>query len=380
MPATMRRVVVTTDGVEVVEVPTPRPGPGEVLVRMVMAGVCGSDTHALHGRHPFITLPYAAGPRGRPAWWWAGDACRSGSGSPSSRTCRAGTASSAGPAGRTSARTCGFFGCAHDQGGMADFFTIDVRRLHVVPDELDWPTAALIEPLSTPVHAIRLAGDVRDRTVAILGAGTIGLLMLRVARAHGARRIVMTARSQAQPRPGADLRRGRGRRRHRRRTRSSRYARRWARAPTWSSTAWPSSPPSLQAIGMANKGGTVVVVGVPAGEVSIPLPIVQDSQLRIQGSATYLPEDFADAMELLRARAWSRAADFVTVDPPADRGGRRRSPTRTAAATSRSCSTAEMSRLAARSAGDLRERMRHDATTTSWSWAAASAAASPRCG
>src|SRR3954454_5410334 len=61
VPATMRRVVVTSDGVEVQQAAVPEPGPGEVLVRTVVAGVCGSDTHALHGRHPFIRLPYVPG-------------------------------------------------------------------------------------------------------------------------------------------------------------------------------------------------------------------------------------------------------------------------------------------------------------------------------
>jgi threonine dehydrogenase-like Zn-dependent dehydrogenase len=71
----------------------------------------------------------------------------------------------------------------------------------------------------------------------------------------------------------------------------------------------------VQAIGMANKGGTVVVVGVPASEVSIPLPTIQDSQLRIQGTATYLPEDYTDAMDLLRSGAVT-ADDFVTAVRP----------------------------------------------------------------
>jgi threonine dehydrogenase-like Zn-dependent dehydrogenase len=71
----------------------------------------------------------------------------------------------------------------------------------------------------------------------------------------------------------------------------------------------------LQAIGMANKGGTVVVVGVPAGDVSVPLPMIQDSQLRIQGTATYLPEDYTDAMDLLRGGAVT-ADDFVTAVRP----------------------------------------------------------------
>jgi 2-desacetyl-2-hydroxyethyl bacteriochlorophyllide A dehydrogenase len=199
-----------------------------------------------------------------------------------------------------------FFGCAHDQGGMAEYFTIDRRRLHVIPDELDWRTAALIEPLATPVHAVRLAGGVRGRVVAILGAGTIGLLLLRVAQAQGARRVVMTARSEANR----------------------------ARAEAFGADA--AVPPSAervraalgesadvvfdcvaeqstiaQAIAVANKAGTVVVVGVPAADVSVPLPTIQDSQLRIQGSATYLPEDYTDAIELLRAGTVA-AKEFVT--------------------------------------------------------------------
>lgn len=310
-PASMRRVVVTASGVEVVEAPTPLPGPGEVLVRAVVAGVCGSDTHALRGRHPFITLPYAAGhevsgmvvagplPTGArvtvvpylPCWM-----CKQ---------CRAGRPNVC--------ENLRFFGCAHDQGGMAEYFTIDQRRLQLIPDELDWRTAALIEPLATPVHAIRLAGGVRDRAVAILGAGTIGLLMLRVAKARGARRVVMTARS------GANR----------------------ARAEAFGAdTAVPPSAERVRAalgesadvvfdcvaeqstitesITVANKAGTVIVVGVPTADVVVPLPTIQDSQLRIQGSATYLPEDYADAIELLRAGTVS-AADFVTtVRPLAD--------------------------------------------------------------
>jgi 2-desacetyl-2-hydroxyethyl bacteriochlorophyllide A dehydrogenase len=292
--ATMRRVVVTVDGVEVTTVPTPEPGPGEVLVRTAVAGVCGSDVHAAQGRHPFITLPYPPGhevcgvvvagpsPAGTrvtvepflPCW--------------DCKQCRAGR--------QNLCERLRFFGCAHDQGGMADYFTIDARRLHVIPDELDWRTAALIEPLSTPVHAIRLAGGVREKTVAILGAGVIGLLLLRVARIHGARRMVLTARSAANREramafgadaavgPSADEVRGE-----------------LGESADVVFDCVAEQSTTEQAVALANKGGTVVVVGVPAGDVTVPWPVIQDSQIRIQGSATYLPADYADAMELLRS-------------------------------------------------------------------------------
>src|SRR4051812_4093080 len=58
----MRRVVVHSDRIEVeTDAVVPRPRPHEVLVRSVVAGVCGSDTHAAHGRHPFIPIPYHPG-------------------------------------------------------------------------------------------------------------------------------------------------------------------------------------------------------------------------------------------------------------------------------------------------------------------------------
>jgi threonine dehydrogenase-like Zn-dependent dehydrogenase len=306
VPAAMRRVVVTAEGVTVTEVPVPVPGPGEVLVRVVAAGVCGSDLHALHGRHPFISLPYAAGHE--VSGVVVGGAMAAGlrvTVEPDlpcwdCKQCAAGR--------QNLCERLRFFGCAHDQGGMADFFTIDARRLHVIPDTLDWRTAALIEPLSTPVHAIRLAEGVREKSVAILGAGTIGLLMLRVARARGARRIVMTARSAAN------------------RQRALAFGADAAVAPGGVREALGESADvvfdcvaeqdtMLEAIAAANKGGTVVVVGVPAGDVTIPLPVVQDSQIRIQGSATYLPEDYADAMILLADRVVT-ADEFITSVRP----------------------------------------------------------------
>jgi 2-desacetyl-2-hydroxyethyl bacteriochlorophyllide A dehydrogenase len=297
----MRRVVAGPDGVTVVSVPVPVPAPAEVLIRPLFVGICGSDTHAVNGRHPHVALPYHPGHevvgvvaglgadvRGvaegqrvvvepdLPCW-----ACKQ---------CRAGR--------ENLCENLQFLGCGHEQGAMAEFFVVDHRRLHVVPDELDDRTAALIEPLATPVHAARLAGGVAGRAVAVLGAGTIGLLAVRVAQAQGATRVVVTARSE----------------------RSRERARAFGADATVDATA-PDAVAQvraalgesadvvfdcvgeqstvIQAFGMADKGGTVVVVGVPPGDVTVPLALIQDSQLRLQGSATYLPEDWADAMRLL---------------------------------------------------------------------------------
>jgi threonine dehydrogenase-like Zn-dependent dehydrogenase len=57
----MRRVVVYPGRIAVEAADIPAPGPDEALVRTIVTGVCGSDLHAAHGRHPFVLLPFGAG-------------------------------------------------------------------------------------------------------------------------------------------------------------------------------------------------------------------------------------------------------------------------------------------------------------------------------
>jgi 2-desacetyl-2-hydroxyethyl bacteriochlorophyllide A dehydrogenase len=313
----MRRVVVHPGRIAVEAADVPSPGPGEALVRTLAAGVCGSDLHAAHGRHPFVALPY------RPGHEVVGivesvDASVS-SFAPGQRVivepdlpcwrCKMCTS------GRENlCENLQFFGCGYPQGGMADYFTLAANRLHSVPESLDDHTAALIEPLSTPVHAVRLAGDVAGRSVAVLGAGTIGLFTLAVLRAHGAGRVIVTDPNQAKrdralalgadaavDARGLDV------------ASQVRGLLGGSADIVFDCVAIQSSLD--QAIAMADKGGTVVVVGVPAAAVTVPLPIIQDHQIRIQGSATYLPEDYVESAALLQAGT-IRKADFVTATRP----------------------------------------------------------------
>jgi threonine dehydrogenase-like Zn-dependent dehydrogenase len=217
-----------------------------------------------------------------------------------------------------------FFGCGWEQGGMADLFTVPADRLHVLPDDLDDITAALVEPLSTPVHAVRLAGDafgsglegVRGRTAAVLGAGTIGLMVLAVLKAHDVGTVVVTDMQPAKRDKATSL---------------GADAVVDAVAPDAAAQVRAALGQSAdvvfdcvaiettirQGIGLASKGGTVVVVGVPASDVTVPLAVVQDHQIRIQGSATYLPEDYEESIRLLQIGA-VRASDIVTAIRPLD--------------------------------------------------------------
>ncbi len=315
----MRRVVVYPGRIAVEAADIPAPGPNEALVRTLAAGICGSDLHAAHGRHPFVPLPYRPGHEVVGVIESAGSAVEGYAAGQRvivepdlpCWTCKMCTS------GRENlCENLQFFGCGYAQGGMADYFTLAANRLHPVPDALDDPTAAIIEPLSTPVHAVRVAGDVAGRAVAVLGAGTIGLFTLAVLRAHEAGKVVSTdpnlAKRERAAALGADATIDAG-------TPDVagqvRQALGGSADIVFDCVAIQSSID--QAIAIADKGGTVMVVGVPAREVTVPLPIVQDHQIRIQGSATYLPEDYAESAVLLR-RGAVRTADFVTATRPLD--------------------------------------------------------------
>jgi 2-desacetyl-2-hydroxyethyl bacteriochlorophyllide A dehydrogenase len=317
-PRRMRRVVVHADHIDVdSDALAPQPRPHEALVRSVVTGVCGSDTHAAHGRHPFIPIPYHPGHEvvgvveglgsqvegltvgqrvtvepDLPCW--------------NCKMCQSGR--------QNLCENLQFFGCGYREGGMADHFVIRADRLHHVPSDITDLGAALIEPLSTPVHAARIAGPLEGRTVAILGAGTIGLLMLKVARWLGASKVVVTdtlpAKREAALRLGADDAVDAA---------SSEVAA-LVRAALGESAdvvfdCVAVKSTTVAAIDMALKGGTVVVVGVPASDFELPMRIIQDQQIRIQGSATYVPEDFATAMDMIRSGAVD-PEDFITGQYP----------------------------------------------------------------
>ena len=316
--STNRRVVVTA--VETMELrtePTPEPAPGEVRVRTTYIGVCGSDTHAYHGRHPFIPIPYLPGHEATGVVEKLGegiDSVKIGARVVVEPTlpcwqckpCRNGN--------ENLCENLQFFGCGYPHGGMADAFVIRADRLHGIPDDVSDLDAALIEPLSTPVHAARISGPLRGRTVAILGAGTIGLLMLAVARWSGAATVVVTdplpSKREAALRLGAD-------------------AVVDAAAPDVAAQVRAALGESadvvfdcvaiksttLAGIDMALKGGTVVIVGVPAADFELPVRIIQDQQIRIQGSATYVPQDYATAIEMIQAGA-VRSDDLITGQYP----------------------------------------------------------------
>ncbi|NJP67847.1 zinc-dependent alcohol dehydrogenase [Streptomyces spiramenti] len=318
MPEPIRRVLVRAhDDITLEEVPAPRPAEGELLIRSVLVGICGSDTHAARGHHPFIELPY------RPGHEVVGEVVEVGPGVtghvPGGRVVvEPGLVCGACPqcrSGRYNICTeLAVFGC-QTPGGMADLFTIAAGRVHPVPDALTDLQAALVEPLATPVHAVAKAGDLTGRTVLVLGAGPIGLLLVIAARLAGARRVVVTdllaaKRDRARrlgadavlPADGEDL--------------PARVADALGGPADVVFDCVARASSIGQAVDSVAKGGHVVVVGVGApGPTPVRLDLVQDRELRIEGTLMYTADDYRRAMEIIGSGAVD-AAEIVTATFP----------------------------------------------------------------
>ena len=168
------------------------PPKGEVLIRVLAVGLCGSDAHWFQEGAIGDAAPgdgAGAGPRVLRRSSNPGHAPVSGW--PSTRRSRASNASSA-RAGRPNLCLDLKFAGHGVDGALRRHMVWPERCLVPLPDHLTDEQGALLEPLGVALHAIDLAGDSRAPSVGVIGCGPIGLLLIAALRRSGARRIVAT--------------------------------------------------------------------------------------------------------------------------------------------------------------------------------------------
>jgi (R,R)-butanediol dehydrogenase/meso-butanediol dehydrogenase/diacetyl reductase len=175
---------------EVVDVPDPAPGLGELLVRVAGCGVCGSDIKA----HPFMPPGTVMGHE------LGGEVIAVGAGVDISLqganvavlpviSCgRCGYCSGGDVSHCTSAR---FIGMGNDAGGFAELAVVPAVHAFALPDELPGIYAALVEPFAVGLHSVNAAEVAASDSVLIVGAGGVGLTTAAWARVRGAARITV---------------------------------------------------------------------------------------------------------------------------------------------------------------------------------------------
>jgi L-iditol 2-dehydrogenase len=160
------------------DLPVPTIGPGEVLVACRAVGVCHSDIELLEGRY-IIPFEYPV----IPGHEWAGEIVDVG------RDVRQFQ-----PGDRVVGECViggDHFGFSIS-GAAAEYFVARPEWLHRLPDAMSWTQGALVEPFSCGYYATLRAGDLdASDTVAVFGAGPIGLGVIAASAAKGARVIAV---------------------------------------------------------------------------------------------------------------------------------------------------------------------------------------------
>lgn len=166
---------------KVMQVEKPQPAAGEVLIRVKSCGICGSDVHGYMGltgrRTPPMTMGHefsgvvetvgegvqtlVPGDRVAP---YPVDYCGS------CAQCRAGKTNVC-----SSKRQ---FGVLSVDGAFADYICVPAHLCFKLTEKVSFEEASMMEPLAVAYHAVQMAGDLRGKRVMIVGAGTIGLLVL----------------------------------------------------------------------------------------------------------------------------------------------------------------------------------------------------------
>lgn len=202
----MRAIVIDGPGRAALrDMPSRAPGPGEVRLRPLAVGICGTDVEILDGTMPYFTSGMAAYPV-IPGHEWVGEIESAGPGVGGFKEgdrvvgecsvgclqcglCRAGNYH------RCLQRT--ETGILNRDGGFAELLTFPAAFLHRISPRLPVETAALVEPTAVAWNGVRHAGIGPKDDVAVIGDGPIGLLVLQVARAFGARSVTLAGGTPA---------------------------------------------------------------------------------------------------------------------------------------------------------------------------------------
>ncbi len=299
----MRQAVMIAPGkIEIRNVPIPKPGEGEVLLRIQRIGVCGSDVHVWHGKHPYTSYPVVQGHEFSATVEEIGkNVTRIKVGSKVTATPQI-VCGKCGPCRRGDYHICDTLKVQGFQapGVAQDWFVTRAEKVVLLPDTFSFEHGALVEPVSVAVHTTGRVAGLNGKNVVVLGAGPIGNLVGQVARAEGAKVLI------------TDL---------------SEHRLKIARESGLECTANPKEEGFKEAVSKTfgadgfqvafecvgveqtmsdaiqniEKGGTIVVVGVFAEKPRVDLGLVQDRELKLVGTLMYKYEDYVKAVELLHS-------------------------------------------------------------------------------
>ncbi len=301
----LQAVMITPGRIEFREIPIPEPGVGEVLVRILRIGVCGSDIHVYHGKHPYTTYPVVQGHE------VSGSIERVGPGVKSLQPGDKVTLQPQVVCGHCLACTQGRYNICENlkvmgfqtTGTASEFFVVNAAKVLKLPDGLGYDEGALVEPLAVAVHALARGGHILGKKILVLGAGPIGNLVAQAAKGMGAEAVMITDpsvyRLSKARECGIDFC-----------VDPTRQDLMLAllehfgpdRADLVLECAGSGGVAIEQAIACARNGTDIIIVGVFGDRPPLDLARVQDRELRLVGTLMYQERDYVKAIQLIETR------------------------------------------------------------------------------
>src|SRR3989440_7371290 len=307
---------------EITDVPEPKPGSDEVLVRVAACGICGSDVHGYDGssgrRIPPIVMGHEAA--GRVAQVGAGvKGFREGDRVTFDSTIYCGAC---GPCSRGEVNLCDnrqvlgvSCGEYRRAGAFAEFVVVPARVLYHLPNGISFAEASMLEAVAVAIHGVALTRIAGGSTALVVGAGTIGLLTLQALRAAGWSRVLVADLDETRLMLAKELG-----------ATEVLSAKTGVVEQVLGLTKGVGVDAAIEAvgrnetvgaaIGSARKGGTVTLVGNISPEVTLPLQKVVTRQIRLQGSCASAGE-YPQAIELMASRE-IRVKPLISAVVPLD--------------------------------------------------------------
>jgi len=305
------------------EVARPAPAEREVLVRVAATGICGSDVHGYLGLTGRRIPPLIMGHE------FCGTVEELGRGVEGVRagdrvvvepviSCGACSFCRQGLTNLCPGRR--FFGVMEFNGSMAELVAVPARLLHRMPQGMSPAMGAMVEPVGVAHRAVsRVGGLIAGSTVLVVGAGTIGLLILALTKLHRPRRVLVSDLNERRLALASSL--GADVTLHPSRGSAVEAVREHTdgQGADVSFEAVGASATVEQALACLRPRGTCVWVGNSQKEIRLDMQSAVTRELGVLGSYIYTSEQFREAIGLLERREID-VEPIISCRAPLDRG------------------------------------------------------------
>lgn len=291
----------TSPGViEYRQVSKPTAGPGQVRLKIQRIGICGSDVHVNHGKHPFTSYPVVQGHEYSAVVDEVGEGVDHIKAGAKVTAIPQVVCDRCGPCVRGDYHICDNLKVQGFQapGTAQEFFIAEAKKVVVLPEDFSPEQGALVEPVSVAVHATLRAGNIKGKNVVVVGAGPIGNLVAQVCQARGAKALITE--------PSAFRLKIAGSCGIEHLSNSESETLEQASKRVFGSNGFDialecvGSEEALAApLEFINKGGTLVVVGVFGEKPRLDMALVQDRELSLVGTLMYQRKDYEEAVKLI---------------------------------------------------------------------------------